>query len=204
MRKTCTILAVALALALAAPAAPQAATKQIAKKKTVTPPAFFFTQRRDSTVVDSVKREKKNFRDVGCVGCHPRGRTVGGTAVDVMGNRNPVPIPTLVGATEHFPRLSPANQIISVGQFNDLCATVFIGNAPMDPYSQDYRDLESYVTSLSPGQYKRMLSWEKERKAFMKTVKRTGGGSNPGNPCAGRNPCNPCAAKNPCNPCARK
>ncbi|MFP6870985.1 MAG: hypothetical protein VCE91_16950 [Nitrospinota bacterium] len=41
MRKTCTILAVALALALAAP---QAATKQIAKKKTVTPPAFFFTR----------------------------------------------------------------------------------------------------------------------------------------------------------------
>ncbi|MFP6870984.1 MAG: hypothetical protein VCE91_16945 [Nitrospinota bacterium] len=142
-----------------------------------------------------MKRGKKIFRDVGCVGGHPRGRTVGGTAVDVMGNRNPVPIPTLVGATEHFPRLSPANQIISVGQFNDLCATVFIGNAPMDPYSQDYRDLESYVTSLSPGQYKRMLSWEKERKAFMKTVKRTGGGSNP---------CNPCAAKNPCNPCARK
>ena len=96
------ILAVALGLMI--PSAAQAAEK----KATITPPPFFFTQQRDASVKDSVTRGKKVFRDIGCVGCHPRGRTVGGTAVDVMGFRNPVPIPTLMGAADHFPRLSPA------------------------------------------------------------------------------------------------
>ena len=81
------ILAVALGLMI--PSAAQAAEK----KATITPPPFFFTQQRDASVKDSVTRGKKIFRDIGCVGCHPRGRTVGGTAVDIMGFRNPVPIP---------------------------------------------------------------------------------------------------------------
>ncbi len=215
MRKLCMFIVIAFTAALALPMASSEAATQISKKKTVTPPPFFFTQKRDgwgSSVAASVKRGKKVFRDVGCVGCHPRGRTVGGTAVDVMGNRNPVPIPTLVGAAEHFPRLSPAGQVINLGQMNDLCATVFIGHAPMDPYSQKYKDLEAYVSSLSPKKYKRMLSWEKKRKALLAKVKPAGGGrANPcnpcgGNPCAAKNPCggNPCAGKNPCNPCAGK
>ena len=186
MRKLCIFIVLALVAALALPMAASEAARQIAKKKTLTPPPFFFTQKRDSSVANSVKRGKKHFRDIGCVGCHPRGRTVGGTAVDVTGNRNPVPIPTLVGAAEHFPRLSPAGQVINVGQFNDLCATVFIGNAPMDPYSQKYKDLEAYVSSLSPKLYKRMLSWEKKRKAFMAKMKPARGRGNPCNPCAAR------------------
>jgi hypothetical protein len=212
MRKLCLFIIIAFTAALAVPMAASEAATQISKKKTVTPPPFFFTQKRDNSVTAAVKRGKKLFRSVGCVGCHPRGRTVGGTAVDVMGNRNPVPIPTLIGAAEHFPRLSPAGQVINLGQMNDLCATVFIGDAPMDPYSQKYKDLEAYVSSLSPKKYKRMLSWEKKRKALLAKVKPAGGGrGNPcgGNPCAAKNPCggNPCAAKNPCagkNPCARK
>ncbi len=200
MRKLWIFISIALVAALALPMAASEAATQLAKKKTLTPPPFFFTQRKDNSVAASVKRGKKIFRDVGCVGCHPRGRTVGGTAVDVMGNRNPIPIPTLVGAAEHFPRLSPASQVINLGQFNDLCATVFIGNAPMDPYSQKYKDLEAYVSSLSPKLYKRMLSWEKKRKALLAKVKPARGGGNPCNPCGG----NPCAAKNPCNPCAGK
>ncbi|MDP6366254.1 MAG: hypothetical protein QF787_08905 [Nitrospinota bacterium] len=211
MRKLCSFIVIALTVALALPMAYSEAATQIAKKKTVTPPPFFFTQKRDgwgSSIAVSVKRGKKVFRDVGCVGCHPRGRTVGGTAVDVMGNRNPVPIPTLIGAAEHFPRLSPAGQVINLGQMNDLCAAVFTVHPPMDPYSQKYKDLEAYVSSLSPKKYKRMLSWEKKRKALLAKVKPAGGGrSNPCNPCGG-NPCaaNPCAAKNPCggNPCAAK
>jgi|APSaa5957512535_1039671.scaffolds.fasta_scaffold96401_2 hypothetical protein len=205
------LLAAVLAIALAIPFSAQAASKN----KTITPPPFFMTLKRDKSVADSVKRGKKVFRSTGCVGCHPRGRTVGGTAVDVMGNRNPVPIPSLIGAAEHFPRMTAASQVVSVGQFNDLCSTVFIGNQPMDPYSTKYRDLEAYVVSLSPKVYKRMLTWEKKRKAFMKTVKTTAGAGNPcggGNPCAAKNPCggnpcaskNPCAGKNPCNPCAGK
>ena len=167
------ILAVALGLMI--PSAAQAAEK----KATITPPPFFFTQQRDASVKDSVTRGKKVFRDIGCVGCHPRGRTVGGTAVDIMGFRNPVPIPTLMGAADHFPRLSPASQVVNVGQFNDLCSTTFIGNPPMDPYSQRYKDLESYVVSLSRARYKRMLDWEAKRKAFMKTVQPAAGGRKP-------------------------
>ncbi len=208
MRKLCIFIVLALVAALALPMAASEAARQI-PKKTLMPPSFFFTQKRDNSVVTSVKRGKKVFRDVGCTGCHPRGRTVGGTAVDVMGNRNPFPIPTLVGAAEHFPRLSAAGQVINLGQFNNLCATVFIGKTPMDPYSQNYKDLETYVSSLSPKLYKRMLSWEKKRKAFKAKMKPargpTVGGTAVdvmmGNPCAAKNPCNPCAGK---NPCARK
>lgn len=204
MRKICIFVALALAAALTLPGAPSEAATQITKKKSVTPPPFFFTQKRDgwgSSISASVNRGKKVFRDLGCVGCHPRGRTVGGTAVDVMGNRNPVPIPTLIGAAEHFPRLSPAGQVINLGQMNDLCSTVFTGNEPMDPYSQKYKDLEAYVSSLSPKLYKRMLTWEKQRKVLLAKVKPARGkGANPCNPCGG----NPCAAKNPCNPCAGK
>lgn len=33
----------------------------------------------------------------------------------------------------------------------------------MDPYSQEYIDLEVYVTSLTPARYKAMKEWEKQR-----------------------------------------
>ncbi|MCY3824246.1 MAG: hypothetical protein OXG62_10310 [Nitrospinae bacterium] len=170
---------------------------------------------------DAVARGRKIFRSIGCVSCHPRGRTIRGTVVDVKGARHPVPVPTLIGAADHFPRLSPAGGVMSVGQFNDWCATTFIGNPPMNPSSQNYRDLEVYVASLSPTRYERMLAWEAKRKAFMKTVPPAGGSANPGvanaaapknpggdnldakNPPAPKNPGvsnNPCAAQNPCAP----
>lgn len=202
------------------------------KAPAITLPPFVSTRKRDASVKDAVARGRKIFRSIGCVGCHPRGRTIRGTAVDVKGVRHPVPVPTLIGAAEHFPRLSPAGGVMSVGQFNDWCATTFIGNPPMNPYSQNYRDLEVYVASLSPARYERMLEWEAKRKAFMKTAPPAGGGEKPGvakaaapknpggdspvaknqstpaNPCAPNNPstpANPCAATNPCaakNPCA--
>ena len=66
----------------------------------------------------------------------------------------------------------------------------------MDPYSQEYMDLYTYVASLTPEVKAEMLRWEKERKALLAKI------SGKGNPC---NPCNPCAAKrNPCNPCGRR
>ena len=75
MRKLCIFISIALVAALALPMAASEAATQLAKKKTLTPPPFFFTQRKDNSVAASVKRGKKIFRDVGCVGCHPRGRT---------------------------------------------------------------------------------------------------------------------------------
>ena len=197
------------------------------KKPTITHPPALSTRKRDVSVKDAVARGRKIFRSTGCVSCHPRGRTIRGTVVDVTGMRHPVPVPTLIGAADHFPRLSPAGQVVNVGQFNDWCARTFIGNPPMDPYSQEYKDLEAYVVSLTPARYARMLEWEAKRKAFMKTAQPAAVGANPGgtnaaapknpgrdspiarnlgepaNPCAPNNPgapANPCAATNPCAP----
>jgi hypothetical protein len=65
----------------------------------------------------------------------------------------------------------------------------------MDPNSQEYMDLYSYVASLTPSAYKGMKAWEAKR---IKVEKKMASA----NPCGG----NPCAAKNPCggNPCAKK
>ncbi|MFQ5850959.1 MAG: hypothetical protein ACE5JU_10270 [Candidatus Binatia bacterium] len=71
----------------------------------------------------------------------------------------------------------------------------------MDPNSQEYIDLYSYVASLTPVVYKAMKDWEKKRLEVEKKMAA-------GNPCAAKNPCaaqNPCSGKNPCaakNPCA--
>ncbi len=185
------------------------------KEPTFTHPPSLSTRKRDASVKDAVARGRKIFRSTGCVSCHPRGRTIRGTVVDVTGARHPVPVPPLIGAAEHFPRLSPAGQVMNVGQFNDWCARTFIGNPRMDPYSQEYKDLEAYVVSLTPARYERMLDWEAKRKAFMRTVQPAAGGANPGGSDPGepknpgrdspiaRNlgePANPCAATNPCAP----
>ena len=81
----------------------------------------------------------------------------------------------------------------------------------MDPNSQEYMDLYSYVTSLTPAAYKGMKKWEAKRietEKKMASANPCGGNPCAANPCAAKNPCggNPCAAKNPCggNPCAAK
>lgn len=40
----------------------------------------------------------------------------------------------------------------------------------MDPYSQEYIDLEAYVASLTPKVYKTMKAWEKKRIKLEKKV----------------------------------
>lgn len=57
----------------------------------------------------------------------------------------------------------------------------------MDPNSQEYIDLYTYVASLTPESYKAMKAWEKKR---LETERKMASA----NPCAA----NPCAAKNPC------
>jgi hypothetical protein len=62
----------------------------------------------------------------------------------------------------------------------------------MDPNSQEYMDLYSYVASLTPEVAKAMKAWEKKRLDVEKKMAQ---------PCAAKQPCapkNPCAAKNPC------
>lgn len=51
----------------------------------------------------------------------------------------------------------------------------------MDPNSQEYVDLYTYVASLTPEVYKSMKAWEAQR---LQMEKKMGGGSNPCNPCA--------------------
>ena len=213
------------------PARPRAGDARWGERRAGVPqPRYFFTQRPDASARDAVARGRLAFRRAGCVGCHPRGRTIYGHAVTAAGARHPFPIPTLIDAAEHFPRLGPTGRLLSVGQFNDFCAATFLGEPPMDPYSQKFKDLEAYVISLSPARYKRMLAWEAKRKALIegrasgaggaptaapsegeaapaRAARTPGEGGNPGggeggNPCAPRRPRppNPGDAGNPCAP----
>ena len=188
-------------------------------------PRYFFTLWPDASARDAVARGRRAFRRAGCVGCHPRGRTIYGHAVTAAGARHPFPIPTLIDAAEHFPRLGPTGRLLSVGQFNDFCAATFLGEPPMDPYSQKFKDLEAYVISLSPARYERMLAWEAKRKALIegrmagaggapaaaseggaapaRSARTPGGGGSPGdggNPCAARPRGGNPGGGNPCAP----
>lgn len=47
---------------------------------------------------------------------------------------------------------------------------MFLGREPMDPNSQEYIDLDAYVTSLTPERYKAMKEWEQKRIELEKKV----------------------------------
>jgi len=89
------------------------------QKKQVQPGVFMQVLRPDNSVDAAIERGRKLFNEIGCAGCHPRGGTIGGTAVDAAGNPNPIPIPDLRGAALHFPRLI-AGKVVTLGQLNDL------------------------------------------------------------------------------------
>lgn len=93
---------------------------QRAKRRTIPMGPYFQTLRRESSILDAVERGRKLFNKIGCAGCHPRGGTIGGTALDVAGNRVPIPIPTLRGAALHYPRISMAGFAANIGILNDL------------------------------------------------------------------------------------
>jgi len=90
-----------------------------AQQRQLQPGVFMEVLRSNDSVDAAVERGRKFFNDIGCAGCHPRGGTIGGTAVDVAGNRNPIPIPALKGAALHFPRII-AGKVVTLGQLNDL------------------------------------------------------------------------------------
>jgi mono/diheme cytochrome c family protein len=98
---------------------PQLSHAQQKKKELVMGP-YFQTLKSDDRIDASIARGQKLFNEQGCAGCHPRGGTIGGTAVDATGNRMNIEIPTLRGAALHYPRRAASGFMATVGTMNDL------------------------------------------------------------------------------------
>jgi mono/diheme cytochrome c family protein len=90
------------------------------KKKELVMGPYFQTLKPDDRIDASIARGQKLFNEQGCAGCHPRGGTIGGTAVDASGNRMNIPIPTLRGAALHYPRRAASGFMGTIGTMNDL------------------------------------------------------------------------------------
>lgn len=90
------------------------------QKKTITPGPYMQTLKPMDNVDEAIARGRKLFNDLGCAGCHPRGGTIGGTAIDATGNRMNLPIPDLRGAALHYPRIAGTGFVATVGMMNDL------------------------------------------------------------------------------------
>jgi mono/diheme cytochrome c family protein len=98
---------------------PQLSHAQQKKKELVMGP-YFQTLKSDDRIDASIARGQKLFNEQGCAGCHPRGGTIGGTAVDATGNRMNIEIPTLRGAALHYPRRAASGFMATIGTMNDL------------------------------------------------------------------------------------
>lgn len=90
------------------------------KKKQLTMGPYFQTLKSNDYVDASIARGKKLYNELGCAGCHPRGGTIGGTAVDATGNRMAIEIPTLRNIALHYPRRAASGFMASIGTMNDL------------------------------------------------------------------------------------
>lgn len=90
------------------------------KKKEAVMGPYFQTLKSNDRVDDSIARGRKLFNQLGCAGCHPRGGTIGGTAVDASGNRMNIEIPSLKGAALHYPRRAASGFMATIGTMNDL------------------------------------------------------------------------------------
>ncbi|MBI4527040.1 MAG: c-type cytochrome [Deltaproteobacteria bacterium] len=90
------------------------------KKKEIAMGPYFQTLKPNDRIDASIARGQKLFNELGCAGCHPRGGTIGGTAVDATGNRMNIQIPTLRGAALHYPRRAASGFMATVGTMNDL------------------------------------------------------------------------------------
>lgn len=90
------------------------------KKKELAMGPYFQTLKSNDRVDASIARGKKHFNELGCAGCHPRGGTIGGTAVDATGTRMNIEIPPLKGAALHYPRRAASGFMATIGTLNDL------------------------------------------------------------------------------------
>lgn len=117
-RKTGLSVFLSLLLVLSLPALLHA--QQKAKRKELALGPYMQTLKADDSVDAAVARGQKLFNELGCAGCHPRGGTIGGTAVDASGNRMNIEIPTLRGAALHYPRRAATGFMATIGMMNDL------------------------------------------------------------------------------------
>ena len=113
--KTTFVALAALILALSLPTFVQAQ-----QKKELAMGPYFQTLKPDDRIDVSISRGQKLFNELGCAGCHPRGGTIGGTAVDATGNRMNIEIPALRGAALHYPRRAASGFMATIGTMNDL------------------------------------------------------------------------------------
>ena len=90
------------------------------QKKELAMGPYFQTLKPDDRIDVSIARGQKLFNELGCAGCHPRGGTIGGTAVDATGTRMNIEIPTLRGAALHYPRRAASGFMATIGTMNDL------------------------------------------------------------------------------------
>jgi cytochrome c peroxidase len=114
-----TVLALSVHSFLVMAVLPQLSHGQQKKKELIMGP-YFQTLKSDDRIDASIARGRKLFNEQGCAGCHPRGGTIGGTAVDATGNRMNIQIPTLRGAALHYPRRAASGFMATVGTMNDL------------------------------------------------------------------------------------
>jgi cytochrome c len=115
-------LITAVATALVVGVAFSALAGQVAQKKEILTGPYFDTLKPGDSVEASITRGEKLFNELGCAGCHPRGGSLGEgvTAVDVTGNRMPIPIPDLRGAALHYPHIAGSGFVATLGMLNDL------------------------------------------------------------------------------------
>jgi mono/diheme cytochrome c family protein len=90
------------------------------QKKEIKIGVYMETLKPGDGIDAAIARGQKLFNDLGCAGCHPRGGTIGGTAVAVDGNRMPIPIPDLRGAALHYPRIAGPGFVATIGILNDM------------------------------------------------------------------------------------
>lgn len=119
MRMSKAVWALSVGSFLTAATLPQWSWAQQKKKELVMGP-YFQTLKADDRIDASIARGQKLFNELGCAGCHPRGGTIGGTAVDATGNRMDIQIPTLRGAALHYPRRAASGFMATIGTMNDL------------------------------------------------------------------------------------
>jgi hypothetical protein len=95
---------------------------QVAQKKEILMGPYFETLKPGDSIQEAIKRGEQRFNELGCAGCHPRGGSLGEgvTAVDVTGNRMPIPIPDLRGAALHYPRIGGSGFVATIGMLNDM------------------------------------------------------------------------------------
>jgi len=93
---------------------------QVGKASELKPGPYMSTLKPNDGIEAAIGRGQKRFNELGCAGCHPRGGTIGGTAVDATGNKMNIPIPGLQGAALHYPRIAGSGFIATIGIMNDL------------------------------------------------------------------------------------